>query len=127
MRQTLGAVLFLGLFAACSGSGGDDGAPDGGGVTPQPDSSSGQADAYSTGVDTYVPPTPTPEAGSDGPGAGGACTSLKCTSNAECQSTCGPVAGGIECCDIPTQGCFPTSAAACPPASGSGDDGGGIY
>jgi hypothetical protein len=128
MRHTFAPVLLLALFAACGGGDGDDfGTPDGG--TPV-DGSMSSPDTFPSG-DTSIPPSSdtgsgsqdSPTTGSEG---GTSCSSLKCTSDTECQSACGTVSGGIECCDTATQVCFPTSSATCPASTG-GSDGGTMY
>jgi hypothetical protein len=132
MRHTLAPVILLALFVACGGNGGDEGFPEGGGGGPTPvgDSGTPGQDGYSPGQDQYTPPSDSGGGGTDGTtppsDTGASCTSLKCTSDTECQSACGPVSGGIECCDTATQVCFPTSATACP-VSTPPSDGGGMY
>jgi hypothetical protein len=131
MRHTLAPIILLALFVACGGNGGADGFPDSGSGGPTPLGDSGSGDdgfGSGTGQDQYVPPSDS-GSGPDGTtdtGGGGSCTSLKCTSDSECQSACGPVSGGIECCDTATQVCFPTSATACP-VSTPPSDGGSMY
>jgi hypothetical protein len=134
MRQFLAPILVLGLFVACGGGGDGDVDYDAGGSTASDASghtdSSKTDDAYSPGDDTSEP-TDTGSGSKDtGTGAdegGTSCTSLKCTSDTECQTACGPVSGGIECCDTATQVCFSTPSTTCPVTTGSGSDSGSGY
>jgi hypothetical protein len=130
MRHTLAPVVLLTLFVACGGSnsaGNDPFELDSGGGSDGPNV---LGDGGQTG-DSNVPPGYDANPGTDGStstdgGGGTTCTSLKCTSDSECQSACGTVSGGIYCCDTATQVCFPTSASECP-VSTPPSDGGTMY
>jgi hypothetical protein len=100
---TFFACVFVLGATACAG--GEEGtAADGG------------ADARRDGTTT------TPDAGKPGDG-GGQCTSLSCTTNAQCQSACvAPPNGGVWCCDGITNTCYATSGT-CGGGFDAGDSG----
>jgi len=37
-----------------------------------------------------------------------------CTTNAQCQNSCGPPSSGISCCDTTTNQCFTSNTTVCP-------------
>jgi hypothetical protein len=81
-----------------SGSGFSGGSTSGGGGT----SSSGGGGGVTSS-----------EGGTSSGGGGGTCVP-SCSSDSDCQNSCPPVAGGVNCCDSMSGMCFPSQTAACP-------------